>query len=246
MLEQRRGSLHDALVDTLGAAIVHGTYPPGSRLVTSEIAEAEGASRTATREAVRVLESLGLVRVRRKAGIEVRPEAEWNVYAPEVIAWQLNGAGRETQLGHLGALRGAVEPLAAHLAAARATEADRQDLVAAVMEMARTEHDADGVDYLAADVRFHRTMLRASGNPMLAALGDVVESVLVGRTRHALMPHDANPDAVRWHQDAAFAIVAGRGDDAAAALRRIVAEADAALRAEGAAGPQADAVIREL
>ncbi|MBZ4485810.1 FCD domain-containing protein [Microbacterium sp. cx-55] len=231
---QRKGSLHDSLVETLGTAIVHGTHPVGSRLVTSEVADAEGASRTAAREAVRVLESLGLVQVRRKSGIEVRPESEWNEYAPEVIAWRLSGAGRETQLGHLGALRGAVEPLAASLAAGRASEEERQTLVAAVMEMARTEHDADGAHYLAADVRFHRTMLRASGNPMLAALGDVVESVLVGRTRHALMPHDANPDAVRWHQDAAFAIVAGRSDDAAAALRRIVAEADAALRAESA------------
>jgi DNA-binding FadR family transcriptional regulator len=224
-------------VDTLGAAIVHGAYPAGSRLITSEVAEAEGASRTAAREAVRVLESLGLVRVRRKSGIEVLAETEWNVYAPEVIAWRLSGSGREAQLAHLGALRGAVEPLAANLAAEHASEDERRDLVAAVMEMARTEHDADGTDYLAADVRFHRTMLRASGNPMLAALGDVVESVLVGRTRHALMPHDANPDAVRWHQDAAFAIVAGRGEDAAAALRLIVAEADAALRPDAPAQP---------
>jgi DNA-binding FadR family transcriptional regulator len=237
VIPERRGSLHDSLVETLGAAIVHGIHPAGARLVTTELADREGVSRTAAREAVRVLESLGLVRVRRKSGIEVLAASEWNVYAPEVIAWRLSGAEREEQLAHLSALRGAVEPLAAQLASHSASEREREALLEAVAEMARTEHDADGADYLAADVRFHRTMLAASANPMLAALGDVVESVLAGRTRHALMPHDANPDAVRWHQDAANAIVAGRADDAAAALRRIVVEADQAMRAEEADQP---------
>ncbi|WP_295843515.1 FadR/GntR family transcriptional regulator [uncultured Microbacterium sp.] len=221
-------SLHDALVDRLGAAIVRGELEPGSRLVTGDLSE--GSSRGAGREAVRVLQSLGLVHVRRKTGVEVRPSTDWNVYAPEIIAWRLAGPGRDAQLRELSELRGAIEPLAARAAATHATPAQRQELIAAVIEMARTEHDADGGDYLAADIAFHRTLLAASGNSMLAALGSVVESVLVGRTLHELMPHDANPHAVRWHQDVAFAIAAGRADDAAEAMRLIVREADDAMR----------------
>ncbi|MDZ5145604.1 FadR/GntR family transcriptional regulator [Microbacterium testaceum] len=221
-------SLHDALVDRLGAAIVRGELEPGSRLVTGDLSE--GSSRGAGREAVRVLQSLGLVHVRRKTGVEVRPSTDWNVYAPEIIAWRLAGPGRDAQLRELSELRGAIEPLAARAAATHATPAQRQELIAAVIEMARTEHDADGGVYLAADIAFHRTLLAASGNSMLAALGSVVESVLVGRTLHELMPHDANPHAVRWHQDVAFAIAAGRADDAAEAMRLIVREADDAMR----------------
>lgn len=221
-------SLHDALVDRLGAAIVRGELAAGSRLVTGELSE--GSSRGAGREAVRVLQSLGLVRVRRKTGVEVLPCAEWNVYAPEIIAWRLDGPGRDAQLRELSELRGAIEPLAARSAASHATSAQRQELVAAVLEMARTEKDADGREYLAADIAFHRTLLSASGNTMFAALGSVVESVLVGRTLHELMPHDANPNAVRWHQDVAFAVTAGRADDAAEAMRLIVREADDAMR----------------
>ena len=221
-------SLHDVLVERVGAAIVHGEHAPGTRLITSELAE--GSSRGAGREAVRVLTSLGLVRVRRKTGIEVQPSTEWNVYAPEVIRWRLAGPGRDAQLRELSQLRGAIEPLAARLAATRATDEQRRDLVAAVMDMARTEHDADGAVYLAADVRFHRTLLAASANPMFAALGSVVESVLTGRTRHDLMPHDANPSAVRWHQDVAFAIAGGRPDEAGEAMGLIVSEADDAMR----------------
>lgn len=222
-------SLHDVLVERVGAAIVQGQHPAGSRLITAELAE--GSSRGAGREAVRVLQSLGLVRVRRKTGVEVQPPSEWNVHAPEVIRWRLAGPGRDAQLRELSQLRGAIEPLAARLAADHASEDHRRDLVAAVMDMARTEHDADGAVYLSADVRFHRTLLAASGNAMFAALGSVVEAVLTGRTRHDLMPHDANPLAVRWHQDVAFAIAGGRPGEAEAAMGLIVAEADDAMRA---------------
>lgn len=226
------GSRHDALVERVGAAIVHGRLRAGSRLTTSDLVD--GSSRGAAREAVRVLQSLGLVRVRRRTGIEVRAAAEWNVYAPEIIAWRLAGPDRDRQLRELSALRGAIEPLAARAAATNADDGQRGELVASVLEMARSEHDADGAVYLAADVRFHRTLLTASGNSMFAALGSVVEAVLAGRTLHDLMPHDANPHAVAWHQDVAFAVAAGRADDAAAAMSRIVSEADAAMRAAAA------------
>ncbi|SIS07299.1 FadR/GntR family transcriptional regulator [Microbacterium sp. RURRCA19A] len=221
------GTLHDTLVARVGAAIVQGRLAAGSRLVTGELAE--GSSRGAGREAVRVLESLGLVSVRRKAGVVVRPAADWNVFAPEIIEWRLAGPGRATQLRELSELRGAIEPRAARAAAREASQAQRESLVAAVMEMARTEGAADEAEYLAADVRFHRTLLSASGNAMFAALGDVVEAVLAGRTRHELMPHDANPHAVRWHQDVAFAIAAGRADEAATAMELIVREAGDAM-----------------
>ncbi|MCJ1706981.1 FadR/GntR family transcriptional regulator [Microbacterium sp. VKM Ac-2923] len=226
-------SLHDALVDRLGSAIVDGDLAAGSRLITADLSS--GSSRGAGREAVRVLQSLGLVRVRRKTGVEVLPSTEWNVYAPEIIAWRLAGPGRSAQLRELSELRGAIEPLAARAAAASATDAQRRDLVAAVMEMARTERDADGAEYLEADVRFHRTLLSASGNAMFAALGSVVESVLVGRTLHDLMPHDANPHAVRWHQDVAFAVTAGRAEEAAQAMRLIVREAGDAMASANSA-----------
>lgn len=237
MSDTSHGSpVHDGLVDRVGAAIVQGEHPAGTRLLTADLAESSGASRSAAREAVRVLESLGLVQVRRKAGIEVLPVERWNVYAPEVIAWRLDGPDRDRQLHELGELRGAVEPLAARLAAVHATDAQREALVAAALAMARNEQRADDADYLAADVRFHRTLLRASGNPMLGMLGDVVQSVLEGRTRHALMPQAANPEAVRWHRDVAFAVAGGDPEAAFEAMSRIVGESDAAIGEAAEAG----------
>ncbi len=223
-------TVHSALVDELGRAIVDGVHAPGSRMLTVDVASERGVSRSAAREAVRVLESFGLVWVRRKSGVEVRPRADWNVYAPEVIAWRLAGPGRDEQLRELSQLRSVIEPLAARLAAGTATSQQRVDLVSLVVEMAQEDHQADRERYLQADVRFHRLLLEASGNGMLAALGGTVEAVLRGRTAHHLMPHVADSSAVQWHRDVAFAVASGDADAAASAMRDIVSEADEAMQ----------------
>lgn len=222
--------MHDSLVAELGRAIVDGAQPPGSRMLTVELAQRRGVSRSAAREAVRVLESFGLVWVRRKSGVEVRPRADWNVYAPEVIAWRLAGPGRAEQLRELSQLRSVIEPLAAGLAAAGATSQQKVDLVSLVVEMGQEDHEADRERYLSADIRFHRLLLEASGNAMLAALGGTVEAVLRGRTRHDLMPHVADLSAVQWHRDVAFAVASGDAAGAADAMRSIVSEADEAMQ----------------
>lgn len=222
--------VHDSLVAELGRAIVDGEHVPGSRMLTVELAQARGVSRSAAREAVRVLESYGLVWVRRKSGVEVRPRADWNVYAPEVIAWRLAGPGRDEQLRELSQLRSVIEPLAARLAAGSATPEQKVELVSLVVAMGQEDHEADRERYLSADIRFHRLLLEASGNGMLAALGGTVEAVLRGRTAHALMPHVANESAVQWHRDVAFAVASGDGEAAAAAMRDIVSEADDAMQ----------------
>ncbi|MDN3443186.1 FCD domain-containing protein [Microbacterium sp. APC 3901] len=222
--------VHDSLVTELGRAIVDGQHPPGSRMLTVELAQKRGVSRSAAREAVRVLESFGLVWVRRKSGVEVRPRADWNVYAPEVIAWRLAGPGRDEQLRELSQLRSVIEPLAARLAAVSATSEQKVELVSLAVAMGQEDHEADRERYLTADIRLHRLLLDSSGNRMLAALGGTVEAVLRGRTAHDLMPHVANQSAVQWHRDVAFAVANGDGEAAAAAMREIVAEADDAMQ----------------
>jgi DNA-binding FadR family transcriptional regulator len=226
----RLAPVHGGLSERLGAAIVHGEYPAGTRLLSGDIASAEGVSRSAVREVVRVLETLGLVRSRRKAGIEVQPASEWDLFSPEVIRWRLAGPDRLRQLHELSQLRSAVEPLAARLAAGAADDGQRAGLTQAAHDMALHSHAADGAAYLEADLRFHRVLLQASGNPMLARLADAVESVLVGRTQHALMPKDANPEALRLHRDVAFAVAGRDAATAAEAAARIVIEADEAVQ----------------
>ncbi|MGO4600191.1 FadR/GntR family transcriptional regulator, partial [Terrabacter sp. 2RAF25] len=153
-----------------------------------------------------------------------------NVFDPRVIRWRLDGPGREQQLLSLGEVRRGIEPVAAELAAAHATPEQCGLLVGAVVQMAVHAKSGDLEAYLRADQLFHATLLAASGNEMLAALGDVVGEVLAGRTHHDLMPSTPNPVAVRLHGDVAEAVQSGEGAAAAAAMQAIIAEASDALR----------------
>ncbi len=222
--------LHDSVVQRWGWDIVSGALPPGSRIVAEDAAEQLGVSRTVVREAVRVLESMGLITVRRRVGITVLPPDQWNPFDPNIIRWRLASRDRLDHLQYLSELRSAIEPLAARLAASRATPAQCGALTAAVIGMSATAKAADHAEYLGHDIDFHRTLLLAAGNPMLAGLADVVAEVLAGRTRHALMPHVAEPEAVRLHGVVASCIQGGDPPGAEAAMLAIVAETATAIR----------------
>ena len=230
MLGVSDSGLHAGLVDRLGALVVGGELAAGQVLRAEELGERFGVSRTVVREAVRVLESMGMVHSRRRVGVTVAPRERWNVHDPRIVRWRLDGPDRAAQLRSLSELRRGVEPVAAALAADRATPQQCGELTGAVMEMAVHGRAGDLEAYLAADIRFHRALLAASGNEMLAALDQTVAEVLAGRTRHDLMPPVPEPAAIRLHADVAEAVRAGDAGAAEAAMRAILDEAAAAMR----------------
>lgn len=226
-------SLHGDVLDGLGLLVTGGGLEPGQVVRAEELGTRFGVSRTVVREAVRVLESMGLVTSRRRVGVTVAPREDWNVHDPRVIRWRLDGPGRDEQLRTLTELRGGVEPVAAGLAATRASPEQCGALLRAVMDMAVYGRSGDLEPYLEADVRFHSTLLAASGNEMLAAFSGMVGEVLSGRTRHDLMPTKPEPAAIRLHADVAEAVQAGDAAGAERAMRAILAEVDDAMRAAG-------------
>jgi len=60
-------------------------------------------------------------------------------------------------------------------------------------------------------------------------MSQIVVEILEGRTRHSLMPHEADPEAIHLHGVVASAIQAGDADAAEAAMRSIVAESAEAV-----------------
>lgn len=235
MADDGSAGLHGSVLDQLGVLITAGDIGSGQVLRIEQLATRFGVSRSVIREAIRVLESMGMLSSRRRVGVTVAPPATWNVFDPRIVRWRLDGAGRADQLRSLSELRRGVEPVAAALAATRATPEQCGALTGAVMDMAVHGRSGDLEAYLTADIRFHRTLLEASGNEMLAALSGVVAAVLTGRTHHHLMPARPEPAAIRWHAEVAQAIQAGDGAAAERAMRDIVEEATAAMLAPGGA-----------
>ncbi|RVW05436.1 FadR/GntR family transcriptional regulator [Rhodococcus xishaensis] len=221
--------LHASVLNRLGGEIVAGVVPPGTRILADEIVVQYAVSRTVVREVVRVLESLGLLAVRRRIGITVLNEDHWNSLDPNVIRWKLAGPQRFEQLACLSELRSAIEPLAARLAASRATAEQCGVLTASVIGMSSTARAADNDAFLAHDSNFHRTLLAASGNPLLRAMSEIVVEVLEGRTRHSLMPHIAESEAIHLHGVVAASVQAGDADAAEVAMQAIVVESAMAM-----------------
>lgn len=223
---------HATVLDRIGTEIASGDRPVGSVLTLDGIGATYGVSRSVAREAVRVLESMGLVASRRRVGITVQPRSGWNLFDPRVIAWRLEGTDRADQLISLAELRRGFEPAAAALAAQRADAQQCRQLAAAVSDMVVTGRAGDHEAYLRADQLFHRVLLEASGNEMFAALAGLVAGALEGRTHHHLMPDRPNSEALARHDDVARAVRDGDSAAAESAMRAIIDEAATAVARE--------------
>jgi DNA-binding transcriptional MocR family regulator len=105
--------LHRNLLTALGTGIASGKYPAGRVLTLEGVSAEHGVSRSVAREAIRVLESMGMVAARRRVGITIQPSDKWNVFDPRVIRWRLESSDRAALLVTLSELRRGFEPAAA-------------------------------------------------------------------------------------------------------------------------------------
>ena len=234
--------LHARVLDFLGLAVCAGDLPSGSVVRIEQLQERYDVSRSVVREAIRVLASMGLVASRRRVGIQVQPEARWNLYDPQVIRWRLASPARVAQLRSLNELRTAVEPEAARLAALRAPLADASELMGLAGKLWAAGQADDAETFLTLDIAFHRLVLSSSGNEMFAKLSTLVEAVLAGRTQYGLMPRRPHKEALQLHVDVASAIQRGHSDAAHAAMLRIMAQAFEEMSSIWEQGSTADQV----
>lgn len=217
--------LHGMVARNIGILIVSGRYRPGDVLDGEiEASERLNISRSAYREAVRILAAKGLVEVRPKTGTRVSPSERWHLLDPDVLSWIFKYEPEELLLQSLFELRKIVEPAAAALAAERRT----QEHVAVMSESLETmeEYSLATEEGRLADERFHATLLEATQNPFIITLTSGVSAAVAQTTlykqRRRPLPRDPVPDHRRVHE----AIVA---QDSAGARRAMAELIDMAL-----------------
>lgn len=222
-------TLHDRIAEIIARRIVSGTPPAGGALPTElELCESLSVSRSALREAFKLLAAKGLILSRRKVGTLVRPRGEWNMLDPEVLAWTMRAAPTDAFVTGLFEVREIVEPPAAALAAERRSEgaADRVD--AAFEDMLRSQGYPDALIH--ADVRFHQAILDAGENPFLASFGAVIENALAASFEFSWGAQ--TPDyALEQHREVARAIRARQPQEARAVMTQLLRSAVADVRA---------------
>jgi DNA-binding FadR family transcriptional regulator len=170
-------SVHGRIVHRIGADIVASRVQPGERLPREAELMAEfGASRSAVRDAVKVLASKGLVKTRQRGGTQVCEPQRWNAFDVDILAWRF-AAGIDLRfVQDLVELRLATEPFAVRLAAVRAEGEDLARIAAALERMRASS--GDWAAYAKADGVFHMAVFAASHNPFFLRLGMVVHDVL--------------------------------------------------------------------
>ncbi|MCH2058686.1 MAG: FadR family transcriptional regulator [Thalassotalea sp.] len=177
MRSSPKHNLTHQLTHNLGMAIVKGDYPVGAGLPSeADLCLQYEVSRSATREAVKMLSAKGLISSRPKQGILVLPESNWNMFDTDVLSWILNSKPSLTLLKEFTQVRVAIEPQAAALAAENATE---EQLASIEKALNRMEDAGKGLDDpLDADIAFHTAILSASGNRFIGQLTDFIGTAL--------------------------------------------------------------------
>jgi GntR family transcriptional regulator, vanillate catabolism transcriptional regulator len=155
---QARSRLADDVAQHLRELILNGDIAPGTPLLQIQLAERLGVSRTPLREAFRILERAGLVRI-----------SNGNKTV-EVVALD------EHRLVETYEVRCVIDGLAAKLAAVRGLTPDLDRKLSDSLK--RMEHATrpalSTVAYSAAHADFHLTILDASGNSVLADFNPLV------------------------------------------------------------------------
>jgi DNA-binding GntR family transcriptional regulator len=197
-------------VEALRDSIVNGRLAPGARLIERELIEMTGVSRTVIREALRQLESEGVVATIPNKG-------------PIVRQLTLDEA-KELYL-----IRGVLEGLAAKQFVANATAADLAALKSALDDTFDAYRDGDPEIVLDAKNRFYETLTRGAGSEILSSMLATLHA-RIRRWRalglgHPKRSSKRSQESVKGLRNLYDAIKRRDGDEAEEIARREVANA---------------------
>ena len=219
--------LTSQVVNYIRAKMEDGSLKPGDRIPPErEFARELKISRASLRMGIGYLAAMGVMKVRHGVGTFVADgPAEFG----------------KSSLGLLGALHGfkswqmfevrnLLETSLAALAAERGSEAHFAALAEEVAEM-RAAID-DPAQYLIHDVRFHRTIAQASGNPILAALMETVSTALYEDRRKTAERAKDRRISLEAHREILCAIRAHNSAEARSAMERHLRSAESEQASE--------------
>lgn len=194
-----RKSLHHELVDRLQMLIINAELAPGTKVPEKLLCDQFGVSRTPLREALKVLASVGLVRLEPNRG-----------------AWVTQVT--EDEVEEVFPVLGALEALSGELACKRITDAEIEEVRALHDQMMQSYESRDLDAYFSINQKIHRAILLAARNSTLTTSCQAL-SLRMQRARYlANMTEGRWYDAVQEHEKILKFLVARDGPQLAATL----------------------------
>jgi len=184
--------VYHSIFEELQQRIRQGDWLPGERMPSiTQLAKELQVGAGSIREALRSLQSIGLVKIEHGSGVYVtgrRPATELSSHFQNV------GSGLVVALAET---RWILEPELAALAAERATNeelAEFEDLTRQMEEAAQR-----GNNFAELDVLFHRQIARSARNPILYQTMEGVSDLFLESRKTILLDPDALLRALRYH-----------------------------------------------
>jgi GntR family transcriptional repressor for pyruvate dehydrogenase complex len=173
----RRRNLSQTIAEVLAEEIAQGRLQPGERLRSErELSEAFEVSRSSVREAIKTLQSRGLVEGRQGEGTFVRRQGLDTLVQVPAGPFSVT----EAEVDSLFEVRELLEPGIARLAAERARPSD---IAALARMLERQERLLESGRYTNKDdTRFHVRLAHITGNPVLIRLEEGI-MLLLGDVR---------------------------------------------------------------
>jgi GntR family transcriptional repressor for pyruvate dehydrogenase complex len=213
-------SLTHQVAEEVSRMILAGGLRPGERLPPmAELETRLGVSHTVMREALRMLETRGLIQVLHGKGVIVSPSSV------AALSVSLNAVFRlhNGTLHHLMECRTMMETGAAGLAAVRRTDDDLREMEGCLQSMEEMPESPRG--YVDADVAFHNALVAATRNPVLMSLTGSLQSLLIeSRVVSFRGPPAGITRALKAHRRIFETIAAADPEAAAAAMRQHLQE----------------------
>jgi GntR family transcriptional repressor for pyruvate dehydrogenase complex len=167
-----KGSVVRLVLERIKEAMLNGELSRGDYLPSeTELVRSLGVGKTSVREAIKMLEAMGIVEVRQGHGTIIREQASNESLGPLIFQLILEQATNEDLLE----LRRLFEPAYSLLAMQKATEADVERLRAQVAEFAARIRD--GTHTSDDDLAFHRIVLECTRNPFIVQIGTTIHQL---------------------------------------------------------------------
>ncbi|AEE92081.1 Regulatory protein GntR HTH [Tepidanaerobacter acetatoxydans Re1] len=167
-------SVVDQIITRITDAIISGELQPGQKIPTeNSLSEAMNVGRNSVREAIKVLEAMGVLNIRRPEGTFVAEGFSDRMLNPMIYGLILEGGSSPAmielrQLFDVGILKLAIE---------KATEKDIKHIFETLTELRKVvqKQQPDKNEILDADIMFHRALEAAVKNPLVNKIGIVIE-----------------------------------------------------------------------
>jgi GntR family transcriptional repressor for pyruvate dehydrogenase complex len=212
--------ISDQIIDQIRDAVLSGKLKPGDRLASEkELADQFNVSKATMREAMRVLEVMGFIEIRKgtSGGIFIA-EVDMRTTLHSIINFL---HFQPISIKEITMLRCLIEPTVAQIAASRMSDNDLENLKKIV-----GEKEYRGDEDVSNEIGFHRYLARITGNTLLILMVDFVDNLLDSIKSKAPLGPDFYRDVRKSHQQILSCITKKDGPGAALAMTRDLLEVD--------------------